>query len=590
MRRCCPTTASARNAARAPAPSRTRPTAPRWDASCAARRPTRSMPTATAGSAGCAAASRAAASRSISALPAAVSDQGRVHRRNEDAFRPRAGAGRGRRGRLRRHLHRRRPATPRRAPPPTRRAPCSPRPCATAPTSCARRRTRPTPRTGAVGRVPATVVPTLAVPSCTLVSAVCTERRDHGRLDRRQPRVLARRGRRAPAHSRRLVGRASRSPRACSATTRRHATARAHAITRWVGADAPDEPAADRRRARASRAACPVLRRAVELRARRRGPRRARLPRRSPAGQRRVAVARTPDRRRAGRGGRDNITVAVDRHAPAEEAAAMTRFTAETYQNEYLAVGRRPRSTRSSPSRRVGGSGAAAEPVGAAEIIIVDTSGSMPCRAARSSAAKQATAAAIDAIRDGVLFAVIAGTDVAPSRLSRPTGPLAVASPQTRPRRQARDRASCRPAAAPRSARGSRWPRELFERRRPGHPPRDPAHRRPEPARDAPSISTRSLERCEGRFQCDCRGVGTDWEVAELRRIASALLGTVDIVAEPERPGRRLPRDDRARDGEAARPTSRCGCGRRRARGRLRQAGRADDRGPHRPRAPRSAP
>src|SRR5262249_34318866 len=31
----------------------------------------------------------------------------------------------------------------------------------------------------------------------------------------------------------------------------------------------------------------------------------------------------------------------------------------------------------------------------------------------------------------------------------------------------------------------------------------------------------------------DCRGVGTDWEVAELRRIASALLGTVDIVAEP---------------------------------------------------------
>ena len=38
---------------------------------------------------------------------------------------------------------------------------------------------------------------------------------------------------------------------------------------------------------------------------------------------------------------------------------------------------------------------------------------------------------------------------------------------------------------------------------------------------------------CEGVFSCDCRGVGTDWEVAELRRISSALLGTVDIVPDP---------------------------------------------------------
>ncbi len=42
------------------------------------------------------------------------------------------------------------------------------------------------------------------------------------------------------------------------------------------------------------------------------------------------------------------------------------------------------------------------------------------------------------------------------------------------------------------------------------------------------------LAACQGHFQCDCRGVGTDWEVAELRRIASALLGSVDIIAQPE--------------------------------------------------------
>ena len=34
-------------------------------------------------------------------------------------------------------------------------------------------------------------------------------------------------------------------------------------------------------------------------------------------------------------------------------------------------------------------------------------------------------------------------------------------------------------------------------------------------------------------LQCDCRGVGVDWEVAELRKVASALLGSVDIVADP---------------------------------------------------------
>src|SRR5262249_8308285 len=37
-----------------------------------------------------------------------------------------------------------------------------------------------------------------------------------------------------------------------------------------------------------------------------------------------------------------------------------------------------------------------------------------------------------------------------------------------------------------------------------------------------------------GLFQCDCRGVGTGWVVEELRHISSTLLGTVDIVAEPD--------------------------------------------------------
>jgi hypothetical protein len=42
-----------------------------------------------------------------------------------------------------------------------------------------------------------------------------------------------------------------------------------------------------------------------------------------------------------------------------------------------------------------------------------------------------------------------------------------------------------------------------------------------------------AIARCEGLFSCDCRGVGTDWEVAELRRVSTGLLGTVDIVPDP---------------------------------------------------------
>ncbi|MFM7405823.1 MAG: vWA domain-containing protein [Cuspidothrix sp.] len=41
------------------------------------------------------------------------------------------------------------------------------------------------------------------------------------------------------------------------------------------------------------------------------------------------------------------------------------------------------------------------------------------------------------------------------------------------------------------------------------------------------------LEQCEGVFQCDCRGVGTDWRVNQLKKIANKLLGTTDIIPNP---------------------------------------------------------
>jgi hypothetical protein len=42
-----------------------------------------------------------------------------------------------------------------------------------------------------------------------------------------------------------------------------------------------------------------------------------------------------------------------------------------------------------------------------------------------------------------------------------------------------------------------------------------------------------SLEQCKGVFQCDCRGVGTDWHVKQLQAISNPLLGNTDIIATP---------------------------------------------------------
>jgi uncharacterized protein YegL len=43
-----------------------------------------------------------------------------------------------------------------------------------------------------------------------------------------------------------------------------------------------------------------------------------------------------------------------------------------------------------------------------------------------------------------------------------------------------------------------------------------------------------ALKECEGRFTCDCWGVGVQWRPDELRAIAGQLLGTADAVPDPD--------------------------------------------------------
>ena len=78
---------------------------------------------------------------------------------------------------------------------------------------------------------------------------------------------------------------------------------------------------------------------------------------------------------------------------------------------------------------------------------------------------------------------------------------------------------------------------------------RHPAHRRRERARNRRAARA-ALATCEGRFQCDCRGVGTGWVVAELRRVATRLLGTVDIIPDPTGMADDFRSDDGGGDGQ----------------------------------------
>src|SRR5690242_5328536 len=107
----------------------------------------------------------------------------------------------------------------------------------------------------------------------------------------------------------------------------------------------------------------------------------------------------------------------------------MSTFTVDAYQNEYLPLG----GSEVNAIVTVTSDGAA-DPTGqpaAAEIVIVDSSGSMGAPKAKIKAAQEATRVAIDCIRDGVLFGVIAGSDT-PRLVYAPGQRLIAASPDTR--------------------------------------------------------------------------------------------------------------------------------------------------------------
>ena len=167
-----------------------------------------------------------------------------------------------------------------------------------------------------------------------------------------------------------------------------------------------------------------------------------------------------------------------------------------------------------------------------AEVIVVDCSGSMGT-GRKLQAAQEAATAAVDLLDDGVLFAIIAGDHEA--KMLWPSGRSAFAVADDDDRAAARE-AIARLESAGGTAIGT-WldlARRLFAAV-PGKATHAILLTDGRNEHQQPGELAAAVEACRGLFQCDCRGVGVDWEVEELRGIATALLGTVDIVADPGR-------------------------------------------------------
>ncbi|MGH3753814.1 MAG: VWA domain-containing protein [Pseudonocardiaceae bacterium] len=205
-------------------------------------------------------------------------------------------------------------------------------------------------------------------------------------------------------------------------------------------------------------------------------------------------------------------------------------FTVDVDQNSYLPAGGSQVDaivTVTMAGNPEAGGAVPAPTSGGLEMIIIDCSTSMD--GDKIVSARRATAAAIAELRDGVSFTVIAGTQNA-NQVYPPFAGTATADVGTRAEATAQ---VARLVANGATGIGA-W-LTLAGQIADQHPAAvkhaillTDGHNGEHPAQFAAALGA-SL----GKFTCDCRGVGTDWKVDELRAISSALLGTVDIVANP---------------------------------------------------------
>jgi von Willebrand factor type A C-terminal domain/von Willebrand factor type A domain len=212
----------------------------------------------------------------------------------------------------------------------------------------------------------------------------------------------------------------------------------------------------------------------------------------------------------------------------ADDQSIPWTFTTASFQNAFMAPGASRVSAVISVTAEDTGSAHSNPDV--VELIIVDCSASMGHPWEKIRAARDATRAAVEGLRDGVWFAVVRGAGSAevvyPQR-----GGLIQASPGTK-RAAARAIGSLQPVGGTAIGRWLTLAADLMSLR-PGAIHHAILLTDGKDEDETESELDAALARCEGLFQCDCRGVGTDWAVSELRKISAALLGSLDIIRDP---------------------------------------------------------
>jgi hypothetical protein len=165
------------------------------------------------------------------------------------------------------------------------------------------------------------------------------------------------------------------------------------------------------------------------------------------------------------------------------------------------------------------------------EAIVIDCSTSMLSPPEKFGAAKRATAAAVDELVDGTYFAIVAGTEQAAHVYPEDEWSTRASAATKAAAKRAVD--ALRPHGGTAIGTWLAHVREIV-----GQHPKALTHAilltDGKDEHETPEELGEEIGLSEGEFTCDCRGVGTNWYVDELRSISSALLGTVDIVADPE--------------------------------------------------------
>lgn len=217
----------------------------------------------------------------------------------------------------------------------------------------------------------------------------------------------------------------------------------------------------------------------------------------------------------------------------------MLTLDLQVYQNPYLPRGAAEVNAIISVSAGAGQGRVTDEMM---EVFLLDCSASMTDPPSKLAAVREATGKAIDRLRDGTWFAVVAGRRnarvVYPPPKWEGDGPDPLTVCATEETRQ-----EAKEAVAKLYAEGgtaiSTWlamANHLFAARP------DAFHHallltdgRNES--EDPVLLQEELRQCQGRFECDCRGVGTQWDRIELQGISDALLGTTDIIPHPSQMG-----------------------------------------------------